>query len=504
MNDERSADTQFCHMVESAPCGMVVVDVRGVITFVNRQMEDLFGYHRTELVGQSIEQLVPERYRAAHSGLRDQYMQAPLQRAMGVGKELYGLRKDGTEVPVEIGLSPFQSHGVRQVVATVVDITARKSAEDRFKLVVESAPCGMLMADAHGTIQMVNHQVEVQFGYEREELLGQPIEMLLPRQYRKGHSGNREAYMREATARGMGEGRDLFGLRKDGSEFPVEIGLNPIDLAGQGYVLAIVLDISERKLAEKRLAKQTLELSRSNNELEQFAYAASHDLQEPLRMVSSYCGLLARRYKDKLDQDANEFIGFAIDGATRMKHLIDALLLYSRVGRSQRPFSLLNATDCLQAAIKNLEHAIKDAQAEVTYDALPVVSGEAAQLMQVFQNLIGNAIKFRSDRKPVVHVTARRASTEEGVEWEFAVTDNGIGIEPEHRDRVFVIFQRLHTREEYPGHGMGLAITKKIIEYHGGRIWVESVKDLGATFRFTLRGEASSSERVPSMRDAAA
>ena len=303
----------------------------------------------------------------------------------------------------------------------------------------------------------------------------------------------------------MGGRRELFGLRKDGTEVPVEIGLSSFESNGAQQVVATVVDISGRKQAEKRLAKQTLELSRSNNELEQFAYAALHDFQEPLRMVSSYCGLLARRYKDKLDQDTNEFIGFAIDGATRMKHLIDALLVYSRVGRSQRLFSLFNATDCLHAAIKNLGKAIEETQAQVTSDPLPVVFGEVPQLMQVFQNLIGNAIKFRGDRRPIIHVSARQASEDEkGVQWEFSVTDNGIGIEPEHRDRAFVIFQRLHTREEYPGHGMGLAITKKIIEYHGGRIRVESVTGGGTTFRFTLRGEVAAVEGPPSVRDAAA
>ena len=233
---------------------------------------------------------------------------------------------------------------------------------------------------------------------------------------------------------------------------------------------------------EQRVQERTTELARSNHDLEQFAYVASHDLQEPLRMVSSYTQLLAKRYRGKLDADADEFIAYAVEGATRMQTLINDLLAYSRVGMRGKPFERAPTADVLGQALADLQVALQEQAALVTHDDLPVVVGDASQLVQLFQNLIGNAIKFRGAAPPRVHVSARDA----GREWVFSVRDNGIGFSPQFGERIFVIFQRLHTKAEYPGTGIGLAICKKIVERHGGRIWVESQPGEGATFYFTL------------------
>jgi len=247
----------------------------------------------------------------------------------------------------------------------------------------------------------------------------------------------------------------------------------------------LTIQMQERKQAEEALKDKTEELARSNRDLEQFAYVASHDLQEPLRMVTSYVQLLARRYKGKLDSDADEFIGFAEGGAIRMWKLINALLTYSRVGMQAKQ---LKSTDCetiLIQSLNNLKVAIEENGAVVTHDPLPTVMADNSQLVQLFQNLIGNAIKFRRNEPSRVHVSASR----NGDGWIFSVRDNGIGIAPEYAERIFIIFQRLHSREEYAGTGIGLAISQKIVERHGGRIWVESQAGKGATFYFTLPKE---------------
>ncbi len=232
----------------------------------------------------------------------------------------------------------------------------------------------------------------------------------------------------------------------------------------------------------RQLSKNAQELERSNADLQHFAYIASHDLQEPLRMVSSYMQLLSRRYQGKLDADADEFIGFAVDGAKRMQALINALLSYSRVGTQGKA---LEPTDCekiLDDTLQALKNAIADSGAQISRAALPTVMADATQLGQLFQNLIANAIKFRNHHAPVVRISAER----KGAEWAFTVADNGIGFEPEYADRVFVMFQRLHGKDAYPGTGIGLAVCKKIVERHGGKIWVESKPGEGASFHFTL------------------
>jgi light-regulated signal transduction histidine kinase (bacteriophytochrome) len=241
-------------------------------------------------------------------------------------------------------------------------------------------------------------------------------------------------------------------------------------------------EIEERKRAEEALKQKTEALARSNQELEQFAYVASHDLQEPLRMVTSYVQLLARRYQNRLDSDAEEFINFAVDGATRMHILINDLLAYSRVGTQGKSFEPTNCETILQQSLDNLKMTMEETGAVVTHDSLPTVMADDLQLGQLFQNLIGNAIKFHGEERPSVHVSVRP----DGNQWVFSVRDNGIGIAPELTERIFLIFQRLHGNEKYPGTGIGLAVCKKIVECHGGRIWVESALGKGATFYFTL------------------
>ena len=288
----------------------------------------------------------------------------------------------------------------------------------------------------------------------------------------------------------------LFRLDRDQVYAPIDrliwmvggIGLLVIlPLTGYGIWVSWELGREKNDLVEARqkLEESVAELGRSNADLQQFAYVASHDLQEPLRMVSSYTQLIARRYKGKLDADADEFIAFAVDGANRMQRLILDLLAYSRVNTAGRQFEPTAMETVLKAALNNLTNAVKESQAIITHDPLPAVMGDDKQLAQLFQNLLSNAVKFGGAQPPRIHISAKQTDGE----WLFSVRDHGIGLDPQYADRIFVIFQRLHTREEYPGTGIGLAICKKIVERHGGRIWVESELGKGATFYFTMRDE---------------
>jgi PAS domain S-box-containing protein len=329
-----------------------------------------------------------------------------------------------------------------------------------------------------GKITDVNHAAEVVTGVVRKQLIDSDFSTYFtePENARKGY--------KQVFAQGSVQDYPLAIRHAAGRITEVLYNATLFkDEAGQiEGVFAAARDITRRKRAEEELARRAEELARSNRELQQFAYVASHDLQEPLRMVASFTQLLAQRYEGKLDADADEFIGYAVDGARRMQTLVNDLLDYSRVGTRGKEFTAVDCEKTLQTVLGNLQGTIKESGGQVTHDPLPTVRGDETQLLQALQNLVGNALKFHGPEAPRVHVSAQ----EIGSEWRFSVRDNGIGIDPQQSERIFLLFQRLHTRDEYPGTGMGLAITKKIVERHGGRIWVDSAPGRGSTFYFSL------------------
>lgn len=348
--------------------------------------------------------------------------------------------------------------------------------DSTFRSLLEAAPDGILLVARDGSIILANSACSRIFGYEPGELTGELVEVVVPDHIRPGHAEMRDRYFANPHSRPMGIGLDLVAARKGGATIPVEISLSPFKFEGSDAAIAIIRDVTDQR-------RLTRELRRSNEELEQFAYVASHDLQEPLRMVSGYTQLLKRRYADKIDSEGNEYIEFAVDGVKRMQALINDLLAFSRLNTRGKPFVSVSMDDVLKQVLANLKVVIEETKAHITADPLPLVIGDRTQLIQLVQNLLGNALKFRRpDGRPEVHIGAKFVDDF----WQFAVADNGIGIEPEYREKVFVIFQRLHGREQYPGTGIGLAICKKIVERHHGRIWIEASPQAGTTFQFTL------------------
>ena len=361
-----------------------------------------------------------------------------------------------------------------------------RGMEGRYRGLLEAAPDAMVVVNQGGEIVLLNVQAEKQFGYRADELVGQKVKNIIPQGFAERLIADGTRSAAEALAQQIGTGIELSGRRKDGSEFPIEIMLSPLENAEGILVTAAIRNISMRKNADLHLVQKVEELNRSNEELQQFSYVASHDLQEPLRMVASYTQLLASRYKGKLDADADEFIDFAVDGCNRMQRLIQDLLAYSRSGTDGKALQKRSSEDALNNALKNLSGTIAESGAVVTHDALPVITTDDTQLAQVFQNLVGNAIKYRGTAVPTVHISAARTDLDE---WTFSVRDNGLGIEAQYFERIFILFQRLHGRTEFKGTGIGLAICKKIVEGLGGRIWVESQVGKGSTFYFALPGK---------------
>ncbi len=370
---------------------------------------------------------------------------------------------------------------------------ARRESQAQLEALVRSALDAILTVDEKQSIVMLNAAAEKMFRCSQAEALGQPIERFIPQRFRAAHSVHVRKFGETGnTTRAMNMLGTLRALRTDGEEFPMEASISRTQVGGQMLFTVIVRDITERDRAEKKLAAKMAELARSNADLEQFAYVASHDLQEPLRMVAAYTQLLAERYRGKLDENADKFLGYASEGALRMQSLIQDLLAFSRLGRNGGACGHVDCDAMMEEVLQSLGRAIEESGAVVTHAALPVVWADRSQMAQVFQNLIGNAIKFRGKEAPAISVQAERA----GQEWLFSVSDNGIGIAPEHAQGIFVVFQRLHTRTEYPGNGIGLAICKKIIEHRGGKIWVETQAGHGSLFKFTIPCDDPAEKKV--------
>jgi PAS domain S-box-containing protein len=506
--------------VESSDDAIICKSLDGTITSWNRGAAKIFGYSAAEAMGRSMLTLIPDERAREESEIM-----ARIGRGETVDHfETLRVRKDRKLIHVSVTISPIRDSSGTIVGASKVarDITERRLAEIALKQSLAAREDALkelfdqkfaldqhaivAVTDVQGTISYVNDKFCSLSQYSKEELIGQNHRIL--------NSGHHPKEFFQEMYRIIASGKvwhgEIKNRSKDGSAYWVDATVVPV-LTAEGkprQYVAIRTDITERKRAEERLEAQAAELQktrdeleirvkertvdlanankvleRSNVELQQFAYISSHDLQEPLRMIASYTQLLARRYKGRLDSDADEFITFIVDGCNRMQGLIQDLLIYSRAGTNGKEPCEAAGEDALQGALTNLRMTIEQSGAVVTHDPLPAITTDETQLTQVFQNLVGNAIKYRSTAAPRVHISATKNGSNE---WIFSVRDNGMGIAPQYFERIFVLFQRLHGREEFEGTGIGLAICKKIVEHMGGRIWVESQLEKGSTFFFAL------------------
>ncbi|WP_051229174.1 hybrid sensor histidine kinase/response regulator [Paludibacterium yongneupense] len=478
-------------IIEAVSNAVVLVRSNGTIAYTNSHCEEWFAYPRDELIGRPIEMLVPERYRTQHLSDRTAFLHAASHRAMGTGRELFARRKDGSEFPVEIGLSPLTVSGETLVLASIVDLSERRKSEERFRLMVEAAPNAMVMVDASGRIVLVNSQAETCFGYSRQELLGMNVDMLLPQRYRERHGSYRETFMHDASTRAMGAGRDLYGRRKDGSEFPIEIGLNPLQTAEGTMVLSAIIDISERKAVEQRFREHAEQVSLASRYKSEFMANMSHELRTPLNSILLLSEQLRDGQKERLTPRQSEFADIIHKSGEDLLALINDILDLSRIEAGRMPVhpEKVILADFIAHLREVLRPMADSRQIRLSFEMEPdtpaVVVIDFQRVYQIVKNLFSNAVKF-SDSGGQVHL--RMLHGPGHGQFSIAVTDTGPGIPADKHEMIFQAFQQLDgsVSRKVGGSGLGLAISRQLATLLGGELTLDSQPGLGSTFTLSL------------------